>query len=85
MKNYNEILEVKMSKKDLGVIGIILFMIIAFSAIETCNRNSDNNKNLEREDYQMFKAVKIPEDTVYVDSITVGTTTDPDDTELTNP
>lgn len=74
-----------MSKKDLGVIGIILFMIIAFSAIETCNRNSDNNKNLEREDYQMFKAVKIPEDTVYVDPITVGTTTDPDDTELTHP
>jgi hypothetical protein len=27
----------------------------------------------------MFKAVKIPEDTVYVDPITVGTTTDPDD------
>jgi hypothetical protein len=78
-------MEVKMSKKDLGVIGIILFMIIAFSAIETCNRNSDNNKNLEREDYQMFKAVKIPEDTVYVDPITVGTTTDPDDTELTHP
>jgi hypothetical protein len=67
-----------MSKKDLGVIGIILFMIIAFSAIETCNRNSDNNKHLEREDYQMFKAVKIPEDTVYVDPITVGTTTDPE-------
>lgn len=32
---------------------------------------------LEREDYQMFKAVKIPEDTVYVDSTTVSTTTDP--------
>lgn len=32
----------------------------------------------QREDYQMFKAVKIPEDTVYVDPITVGTTTDPE-------
>jgi hypothetical protein len=67
-----------MNKKDLGVIGIILFMIIAFSAIETCNRNSDNNKHLEREDYQVFKAVKIPEDTIWVDPITVGTTTDPE-------
>lgn len=37
---------------------------------------------LEREDYQMFKAVKIPEDTVYVDPSTVGTTTDPTDEEL---
>ena len=37
---------------------------------------------LEREDYQMFKAVKIPEDTVYVDPITVGATTDPTDEEL---
>jgi hypothetical protein len=35
------------------------------------------DKPLEREDYQMFKAVKIPEDTVWVDPITVGTTTDP--------
>lgn len=39
---------------------------------------SVNNESLEREDYQMFKAVKIPEDTVYVDPLTVGTTTDPD-------
>ena len=46
---------------------------------------SVKDKPLEREDYQMFKAVKIPEDTVYVDPVTVGTTTDPDDTELTNP
>lgn len=37
---------------------------------------------LEREDYQMFKAVKIPEDTLYVDPITIGTTTDPTDEEL---
>ena len=37
---------------------------------------------LEREDYQMFKAVKIPEDTVYVDPSTIGTTTDPTDEEL---
>jgi hypothetical protein len=36
------------------------------------------DKPLEREDYQMFKAVKIPEDTVWVDPITVGTTTDPE-------
>jgi hypothetical protein len=38
---------------------------------------SVKDKPLEREDYQMFKAVKIPEDTVYVDSTTVSTTTDP--------
>lgn len=46
---------------------------------------SVKDEPLEIEDYQMFKAVKIPEDTVYVDPITVGTTTDPDDTELTYP
>jgi hypothetical protein len=46
---------------------------------------SVKDKPLEREDYQMFKAVKISGDTVYVDPITVGTTTDPDDTELTHP
>ena len=67
-----------MSKKELGILGIILLMFITFSAIESCNRNSDNNKHLDREDYQVFKAVKIPEDTVWVDPITVGTTTDPE-------
>jgi hypothetical protein len=36
------------------------------------------DRPLEKEDYQMFKAVKIPEDTVYIDPITVGTTTDPE-------
>jgi len=39
---------------------------------------SVKDKPLEREDYQMFKAVKISGDTVYVDPITVGTTTDPE-------
>jgi len=34
------------------------------------------DKPIEREDYQMFKVVKIPDDTVYVDPITIGTTTD---------
>jgi hypothetical protein len=43
---------------------------------------SVKDKPLEREDYQMFKAVKIPEDTVYVDPSTIGTTTDPTDAEL---
>ena len=41
-----------------------------------------DNTPLKREDYQMFKAVKIPEDTVYVDPSTIGTTTDPTDEEL---
>ena len=41
-----------------------------------------DNTPIEREDYQMFKAVKIPEDTVYVDPSTIGTTTDPTDEEL---
>jgi hypothetical protein len=40
------------------------------------------DKPLEREDYQMFKAVVIPNDTVYVDPSTIGTTTDPTDEEL---
>jgi hypothetical protein len=39
---------------------------------------SVKDKPLEREDYQVFKAVKIPEDADWVDPITVGTTTDPD-------
>ena len=43
---------------------------------------SVKDKPLEREDYQMFKAVKIPEDTIYVDPSTIGTTTDPTDAEL---
>lgn len=36
------------------------------------------DKPIEKEDYQMFKVVKIPDDTVYVDPITIGTTTDPE-------
>ena len=40
------------------------------------------NEPIEREYYQMFKAVKIPEDTVHVDPSTIGTTTDPTDEEL---
>ena len=39
---------------------------------------SIKDEPLERKDYQVFKAIKIPEDTVYVDPITVGTTTDPE-------
>ena len=41
-----------------------------------------DNTPIEREDYQMFKAVKIPEDTVCIDPSTIGTTTDPTDEEL---
>jgi len=37
-------------------------------------------------DVEVYPAVVTsPNDTVYVDPITVGTTTDPDDTELTHP
>ena len=36
------------------------------------------DKPIEREGYQLFKVVKIPNDTVYVDPITIGTTTDPE-------
>jgi hypothetical protein len=43
---------------------------------------SVKDEPLEIEDYQMFKAVAIPKDTVYVDPSTVGTTTDPTDEEL---
>lgn len=38
-----------MSKKELGILGIILLMFITFSAIETCNRNNDNNKFIEND------------------------------------
>jgi hypothetical protein len=43
---------------------------------------SVKDEPLEIEDYQMFKAVAIPKDTVYVDPSTIGTTTDPTDEEL---
>jgi hypothetical protein len=65
------------------VMGKYLMWVLAFILLLDCAATigvylSVKDKPLEREDYQMFKAVKIPEDTVYVDPITVGTTTDPD-------
>lgn len=64
-----------------------LIWVLAFILLLDCAATiglylSVKNEPLEREDYQMFKAVKIPEDTVYVDPMTIGTTTDPTDAEL---
>jgi hypothetical protein len=64
-----------------------LIWVLAFILLLDCAATiglylSVKNEPLEREDYQMFKAVKIPEDTVYVDPMTIGTTTDPTDAGL---
>jgi hypothetical protein len=56
----------------------LAFILLLDCAATICLYLSVKDKPLEIEDYQMFKAVKIPEDTVYVDPITIGTTTDPD-------
>ena len=68
---------------DSLVISKYLIWAIAFILLLDCAATigvylSVKDKPLEREDYQVFKAVKIPEDTVWVDPITVGTTTDPE-------
>jgi len=68
---------------DNLVMSKYIFWAIAFLLLLDCAATigvylSVKDKPLEREDYQMFKAVKIPEDTVWVDPITVGTTTDPE-------
>jgi hypothetical protein len=58
----------------------LMYCILIFAVLDVAYFiGTYKSEPLEREDYQMFKAVKIPEDTVvYVDPITVGTTTDPD-------
>lgn len=74
--------EVAMSKYLLWA---LVFILLLDCATTIGVYLSVKDKPLEREDYQMFKAVKIPEDTVkipedadWVDPITVGTTTDPE-------
>jgi hypothetical protein len=67
-------MEAKMTKY---LIWALTFVLLLDCAATICLYLSVKDKHLEREDYQMFKAVKIPEDTVYVDSTTVSTTTDP--------
>ena len=59
------------------LIWALAFVLLLDCAATICLYLSIKDVPLEREDYQMFKAVKIPEDTVYVDSTTVSTTTDP--------
>jgi hypothetical protein len=67
-------MEAKMTKY---LIWALAFVLLLDCAATIGLYLSVKDKPLEREDYQMFKAVKIPEDTVYVDSTTVSTTTDP--------
>ena len=61
-------------------IAILMYAILLFAVLDMAYLiGTRKSEPLEREDYQMFKAIKIPEDTVvYVDPITIGTTTDPD-------
>jgi len=67
-------METKMTKY---LILALSFILLLDCAATICLYLSIKDVPLEREDYQMFKAVKIPEDAVYVDSTTVSTTTDP--------
>jgi hypothetical protein len=64
-----------MSTKSKKLFIFLLAVVITCLAL-SCTTN--NYYPLNREDYQMFKAIYIPRDTVYVDSTTVGTTTDPE-------
>jgi hypothetical protein len=64
------------------ILWAIAFLLLLDCAATIGVYLSVKDKPLEREDYQMFKAVYIPRDTVYVDSSTIGTTTDPTDEEL---
>ena len=57
---------------------IVLFLLLLNCVVAINLYLTIKDKPLTREDYQMFKAVKIPEDTVYVDPSTGGTTTDPE-------
>jgi hypothetical protein len=61
----------------------LMYCILIFAVLDVAYfigvHMAHKSEPLEKEDYQMFKAVKIPEDTVvYVDPITIGKTTDPD-------
>jgi hypothetical protein len=57
-----------------------IFIFLLVVAITCLALGCDISKYhpIQKEDYQMFKANYIPRDTVYVDPITVGTTTDPE-------
>lgn len=64
-----------MSKTNKKIVSVVLIITITCLAL-SCTTN--NYYPLKREDYQMFKATKIPNDSVYVDPSTIGTTTDPE-------
>lgn len=64
-----------MSTKSKKLFIFLLAVVITCLALG-CTTN--NYYPLNKEDYQMFKAIYIPRDTVYVDPTTVGTTTDPE-------
>jgi len=64
-----------MSTKSKKLFIFLLSVVITCLAL-SCTTN--NYYPLSKEDYQIFKATYIPRDTVYVDPITIGTTTDPE-------
>jgi len=64
------------------ILWAIVFLLLLDTAGTIAMYLAWKDRPLKKEDYQMFKAVKIPEDTVYVDPGTIGTTTDPTDEEL---
>jgi hypothetical protein len=64
-----------MSKTNKKIVSAVLLIVITCLAL-SCTTN--NYYPLSKEDYQMFKATYIPRDTVYIDPITIGTTTDPE-------
>lgn len=64
-----------MSTKSKKLFIFLLTVVITCLAL-SCDIS--NYHPIQKEDYQMFKAVKMPDDTVWVDPTTVGTTTDPE-------
>ena len=64
-------MSVKSRKLFTFLLSVIITCLALGCDISTCHP-------IQKEDYQMFKAVYIPRDTVYVDPTTVGTTTDPE-------
>lgn len=52
------------SKRDTQNIIMIIVILVSFSFLFSMIANDVASTKMERKDYQMFKAVKLPEDTI---------------------
>jgi hypothetical protein len=57
---------------------IFIFLLVVVITCLALGCDISNYHPVQKEDYQMFKVTKIPNDSVYVDPNTIGTTTDPE-------